>query len=138
VLESSVRPGFSAFNHLMYDVFGYTSLAVMTAVAMGKPIPLVPQRSSRAVVYLIAPPGAERSPIDPYRLEKRKDELRIVAMHLYDDDGDGALDPDVDATGLLRGYVLIENPDPERIEDMMAVINDSVDYGRQGTDNSWG
>ncbi len=135
VLESSVRPGFSAFNHLMYEVFGYTSLALMAAVAMGKPIPLVPQGSSRAVVYLIAPRSAEGAPLDPSRLAKRQQELGIVAMHLFDDDGDDALHPDVDATGLLRGYVLIENPDPARMIDVMAEINESVDYG-SATDGS--
>lgn len=126
VLESSVRPGFSAFNHLMYQVYGYTSLAVMTMAAMKEPFTLLPPSAAGAVVYLVAPPGAERAPIDTSRLQRREKELGITALHLFDVEGAVS---EVDPTPLLRGYVLLRQPNNDTLEATVAAVHASVDYG---------
>lgn len=126
VLESSIRPGFSAFNHLMYQVHGYTSLALMTMSAMKETITLQPVSAAGAVVYLLAPPGAEKAPIDTSRLLQRKKELGITALHLYDVEGTVS---EVDPTPMLRGYVLLRHPNRDSLEATVAVVHASVDYG---------
>ncbi len=126
VLESSIRPGFSAFNHLMYQVYGYTSLALMTMAAMKEPVTLLPPAAAGAVVYLVAPPGSEKAPIDTSRLLHREKELGITALHLFDVEGSAS---EVDPTPLLRGYVLLRQPNRDTLEATVAAVHASVDYG---------
>ena len=124
VLESSVRPGFSAFNHLMYEVFGYTSLALMVIAAMGQPVTLQPPLGTGAIVYLIAPEGQGRA-LDTARLALRADELGIIAIHRFEDDDE---ESDVDHTSRLRGYAVVRGFEPDDLDQLIATINASVDY----------
>jgi len=125
VLESSIRPGFSAFNHLMAKLLGYTSLAVMIAAAMNEPIPLGYPSSEGAVLYLIAPPGHENSPIDLSGLHERTHDLGIIATHVYDTEGTAS---DVDSTPLIRGYVLVQPSDSSGIDKLMNILPQIVRY----------
>jgi hypothetical protein len=109
----------------MAKLLGYTSLAVMIAAAMNEPIPLGYPSSEGAVLYLIAPPGHENSPIDLSGLHERTHDLGIIATHVYDTEGTAS---DVDSTPLIRGYVLVQPSDSSGIDKLMNILPQIVRY----------
>ena len=128
VLESSVRPGFSAFNHLMYELFGYTSFALMVMAAMGESVTLTQPAATGAVVYFLAPStGGGR--VNTRGLEARAKELGITAIHRYTESGEAT---EVDPTPRLRGYAVVQGFDLRELETLMATIQQEVTY-EEGT-----
>ncbi|MFW5738898.1 MAG: ATP-grasp domain-containing protein [Myxococcota bacterium] len=124
VLESSVRPGFSAFNHLMYDLVGYTSLALMVAHALGQPVALRRPVASGAVVYLIAPEG-EGGDLDTTRLQAHARALGITAIHCFPNEGEST---ETDPARRLRGYALVRDCPPERLGYHINAIQGLIDF----------
>jgi hypothetical protein len=111
VLEASIRPGLSAFNHLMYDVYGYTSLALLAMQKMGIPVCADISDTSGAVMYLYSSPDGAPRAIDLAALGDSNDRLEVSATHTYRDAEDRAVDTSFDHTSLLKGYVLLRDRD---------------------------
>lgn len=128
VLEASIRPGLSAFNHLMYEIYGYTSLFLMARQRLGMPIDIRFPQENGAVVYLYAQPGKKGEKIQSFDspvLESLKQTFHIVHIHIYEDAGNGAVDLVTDHSALLRGYVILKNIDGEKLEELADLINKS-------------
>ena len=80
VLESSIRPGLSAFNHLMYAIYGYTSLALLAMQKMGMKISVRIPDSNGVVVYIYTMEKEIYRPLDTTELEKLKVQLNILYL----------------------------------------------------------
>ncbi|MDQ1351583.1 MAG: hypothetical protein QG657_1888 [Acidobacteriota bacterium] len=135
VLEASIRPGLSAFNHLMYEVYGYTSLFLMARQRLGMAIDIRFPQENGAVVYLYAQPGKKGEKIQSFDspvLESLKKTFEIVHIHIYEEVGGGAVDLVTDHSALLRGYVILKNIDGEKLEELAELINKSF-VGSRGT-----
>ena len=123
VLESSIRPGLSAFNHLMYAIYGYTSLALLAMQKMGIKISVRIPDTNGAVVYIYTMSTEIGQLFDTSELEKLKPQLDIIYIHKYEDEPAGAADPDLDHSRLIRGYVLLKNLDMENLAELVKLIN---------------
>lgn len=115
VLESSIRPGLSAFNHLMYEIYGYTSLTLMAKLQLAMPIDIQFPIERGSVIYLY---------------DWREDILRnpgipldILHIHKFEDEGGPVLDPAVDRSQFLKGYVLVKNLEEEKLPGVAALLN---------------
>lgn len=108
VLEASIRSGLSATNHMMYDLVGYSTLALSVLEAMGRPEPIRFPTGDSAVVYL-------RGPVSSDRLEALRSEFGEERVYLYAADEEPSTAPadDVDPTADLSGYVIVRNPGHE-------------------------
>ncbi|MCX6582601.1 MAG: hypothetical protein NT166_20705 [Candidatus Aminicenantes bacterium] len=126
VLEASIRPGLSAFNHLMYEIYGYTSLFLMAKQRLGMPIDIRFPQENGAVVYLYARPGEKIQTIDSSSLESLKQTLHIVHIHFYEDTGNGAADTVTDHSALLRGYAILKNIDGEKLPELADFLNEAL------------
>ena len=115
VLESSVRPGLSAFNHLMYKIYGYTSLAVLAKLKMGIPFDLQFPEESGSVIYIYN----WREDI----LHNPKLPLEILHMHHFEIEEGPVVDPAFDRSQYLKGYVLIKNIEENKIPGVAAYLN---------------
>ncbi|MBN1885828.1 MAG: hypothetical protein JW876_09950 [Candidatus Krumholzibacteriota bacterium] len=111
VLETSIRPGLSAFNHLMYDICGYTSLALMAMEKLGRPVRVELPDARGAVVYLYDSADGVPRPLDTPLRDDLFSRCAVTATHLYRDDGGRAADSAVDHSALLRGYVVLNDLD---------------------------
>jgi len=123
VLESSIRPGLSAFNHLMYVIYGYTSLALMAMQKMGLPINVKLPQQGGAVVYIY---GTQKGVIRSWGglLPDAPDPLMdIIYIHEYDDEEDNAVSKQFDPSSMLRGYVLLRNLDMDKLPELSAYLN---------------
>jgi len=109
VLEASIRPGLSAFNHLMYDICGYTSLALMAMQKMGIRNCIGMPENTGAVLYLYDSPDGTLQSFDSSELEGLKSHLEISSTYTYRDADDGGTDSEFDHTSLLKGYVLLKD-----------------------------
>ncbi len=127
VLEASIRPGLSAFNHLMYEIYGYTSLFLLVKQRLGIPIDIRFPQENGAVVYLYARPGEKIQTIDSSALESLKQTFHIIHIHTYEDagNGNGATDSVTDHSALLRGYVILKNIDGEKLPELADLLNKS-------------
>lgn len=124
VLEASVRPGFSAFNELMFELLGYTSLGLMVLKAAGRPVPETKAKTNGAVVYLVAPNGSSAIK-DTARLERRSTELGITAIHRFADEPAAAIDPSV----RLKGYAISLGFRSGEVDQVVRAIQEEVTYG---------
>ena len=107
VLEASIRPGISAFNHLMYELSGSTSLALLVRHLLGEPLPAGLPAGEGAVAYLYPPPPGADPAASAARLAELAARLELIAVQWYADAPEAETDHDVDHTGLLRGYALL-------------------------------
>jgi hypothetical protein len=123
VLESSIRPGLSAFNHLMYAIYGYTSLALLAMQKMGMKISVRIPDSNGAVVYIYTLQKEIHQPFDTSELEKLKVQLNILYIHKYEDKPTAGMAPDLDHSRLIRGYVLVKNPDKKDLAGLITLIH---------------
>lgn len=129
VLEASIRPGLSAFNHLMYEIYGYTSLFLMAQLQLNLPIDIRFPQENGAVVYLYGQPGEKFQAIDASTLENLKQSFNILHIHIYESEvgnGHEAVDSVTDHSALLRGYVILKNIDGEKLPELADLINDVI------------
>ena len=105
VLEASIRSGLSATNHMMFDLVGYSTLALSALEAMGRPEPIRFPTEDSAVVYL-------RGPVSPDRFGTLRRAFGDERVYLYAADEEPSTAPadDVDPTADLSGYVVVRNP----------------------------
>lgn len=109
VLEASIRPGLSAFNHLMYDIYGYTSLALMLMQKMGiRECVGIPENTGTVLYLYDSADGNPQSLGNPER-ENLKNHLEVTSTYIYHDANDCETDSDFGHTSLLKGYVLLRD-----------------------------
>jgi len=126
VLESSIRPGLSAFNHLMYEIYGYTSLALMVTQKMGMKVDVGIPEVNGAVVYLYALKSGMIGAIDTSGLEELRYRYNILDIYKYEDLDDWVNDSRESHTMLLRGYVLLKSPDESKLVELANLFNEKV------------
>lgn len=126
VLESSIRPGLSAFNHLMYEIYGYTSLALMVKQKMGMKIDVGIPEVNGAVVYLYALKSGMIDAFDTSGLEELRYRYNILDIYKYEDLDDWVDDSRESHTKLLRGYVLLKSPDESKLVELANLFNEKV------------
>jgi hypothetical protein len=115
VLESSVRPGLSAFNHLMYEIYGYTSLAVLARLKMGIPTDIQFPGESGSVIYIYNwQEEILRNPGFPFD---------ILHIHQFENEEGPVIDPDFDRSQYLKGYVLLKNIEEKKLPEVAAYLN---------------
>lgn len=136
VLESSIRPGLSAFNHLMYALCGYTSPVLMAMLNMGAQISATIPDKSGAVVFLYAPGKGFLKEMDLSRLEKRRAEFNIIDVCRFTGDACPVNDSIVDHSDLLQGYVLVKNPPAQGLEELADAISACVEYKMEEIDEN--
>ncbi|MCU0284896.1 MAG: hypothetical protein MUF15_00730 [Acidobacteria bacterium] len=126
VLEASIRPGLSAFNHLMYEIYGYTSLFLMAKLQLHIPINIYFPRENGAVVYLYGRPGTKIHKNDTgIVLERLRQEFQVLHVHTYEEEIEpGAADSLTDHSALLRGYVILKNIDGEKLPGLADRVNE--------------
>lgn len=109
VLEASVRPGLSATNHLVYELYGWTPLALLAMEAMGlRPDVRIPEESG-ALVYLYA--GLDH--LDPAHVAELEALHGAERVYLYHAGEEAGPVPDADPSTLIRGYVIVRDLDGE-------------------------
>jgi len=131
VIESSIRPGLSAFNHLMYEIYGYTSLSLMARQKIGLPIHIRFPQENGAIIYLYGPHQKGSLQVDTSRLEEAREQFGIDYIHIYQESGQSSIDPACDRSTLLKGYVLLKNIDPDQMNNLPEIaklINEKVNY----------
>ncbi|MBN1295135.1 hypothetical protein JXA80_00045 [bacterium] len=105
ILEASIRPGLSAFNHLMYRVCGYTALSLAARLAMGEEIDVTLPDTPGAVVYFyknsLMEPGAYREYI-----AEQGGRFGAETIFYYEESEDESTESDVDHSGMLQGYMV--------------------------------
>lgn len=126
VLESSVRPGFSAFNHLMYELYGYTSLALLAMHLLKVPLDIRIPDERGAVIYLYARPNEEPGSFDPAKLMKLKNECHILAIHTYEDANEPAIDSETDHSRLIRGYVITGDTGDRGVPELFTLFHETM------------
>ncbi|HPQ38897.1 MAG TPA: hypothetical protein PLV45_00860 [bacterium] len=137
ILEASIRPGLSAFNHLMYIVCGYTSLSLAARQLMNEPLRIALPEVSGAVVYLYHTGTGYEA--DPYRNTPAVParHYTVAATVLYEDTRNetseenndrapdaGAAVPDTsgdpaDRSGCLRGYMVLTHIRQNAVADLI-------------------
>lgn len=127
VIETSIRPGFSAFIPLMQMIYGYSSIMVMSKIKKGETINVKIPDTEGLVVYLIAKNGGKIKAFDTSKIESLKNELDIIDIHKFEEVGDTIHDEDHDHSDLVVGYVLIKNPDKNKIKQIFKTIEDNAD-----------
>lgn len=135
VLESSIRPGLSAFNHLMFVKYGYTSPLLLSLLNMGARIDLQFPQSSGLVVFLYAPKTGYLTEMDFSELIRRKDEFNLITIHRFSNHACQVVDSDVDHTDLIQGYVLIDRPSSSWDTELADRISACVVYKWRDTDD---
>jgi len=95
----------------MYDVYGYTSLALMAMQKMGIPVCVEIPEMIGAVIYLYASPNGDIEPSDAVEFENLKQRFNATATQTYKDSYDCAINSEFDRYTLLRGYTLLRNLD---------------------------
>lgn len=128
VLEASIRPGLSAFNHLMYEVYGFTSLALAAMQCLDVVVPLSFPKETGAIIYLFSPVEYSDGVMDIKELKKQMKKYGIFHIHTYDDEPGEVKDAEVDRSVLLKGYVVIKNKTLENLPAMAQEINGLVQY----------
>jgi hypothetical protein len=128
VIESSIRPGLSAFNHLMYEIYGYTSLALMAKQKFGMNTDVRFPDENGAVVYLFGKEKTSPYYVDTSEIEKLKQQYNITYIHTFEDSGNSNTDTLCDRSGLLKGYVLLKNPDASHLPELADLLNEKVKY----------
>ncbi len=109
ILEASIRPGLAAFNHLMYDICGYTSLALMAMQKMGiRECIGIPENTGTVLYLYDSPDGTVRS-FDNTELESLKNHLEITGACTYHGADDCETDSVFDHTSLMKGYMLLRD-----------------------------
>jgi hypothetical protein len=98
----------------MYDVYGYTSLALLAMQKMGIPVCADISQTTGAVVYLYSSPDGTPPSPDASELDGLGGRLEVSATHTYQDSNDCMADSGFDHTSLLKGYVLLRDPDGAR------------------------
>jgi hypothetical protein len=126
VLEASIRPGLSAFNHLMYDVYGYTSLALMAMQKMGVPICVEIPEKMGAVIYQYEFSAGDLGQTDTGELEDLKRRFNDAATHTFRDAPDCAIDSEFDHSSLLKGYTLLRNTDAAALSQSAGPADDGL------------
>jgi len=107
VLESSIRPGLSATNHLVFDRYGYTPLALLAMMLLGEAPEVAIPDSGVAVVYLNSGHRAwDQRAVDVLRRRHGSSQV-----YVYDQSEGAGPVPENDPSTLLRGYVVIGGTD---------------------------
>ncbi|MGE5343649.1 MAG: ATP-grasp domain-containing protein [Candidatus Omnitrophota bacterium] len=131
VIEASIRPGLSAFNHLMAEIYGYTSLTVMARQKLGLKTDIRFPKETGAIIYLYCAETEIAFSMDVSALEPFKQEYKILHIHTFEESSHGSgpiADPRCDRSPLLRGYVLLKNPDAAQLPELADRLNASVTY----------
>ncbi len=128
LIESSIRPGLSAFNHLMYEIFGYTSLALMAKQKMGIEIETLFPRENGAIIYLYADKNTILDEPDITSLEQFRSEYNILHIHKFESSGLPVTDNLCDRSGYLIGYVMIKNPNSGQIPELADLFNRNLKF----------
>ncbi len=131
VLEASIRPGLSAFNHLMYEVYGFTSLALAAMQRMGVHVPLSLPTETGAIVYLFSPPEHSHAKMDIKELKKQAKKFHIIHIHTYEEEVGEVKDAEVNRSVLLKGYAVIKTNKLENLSQLAQEINGLVRYKKQ-------
>lgn len=126
VLESSIRPGFSAFNHLMYRVYGYTSLALMAKQMMGNALDVRIPEANGAVLYLYGYGDGKNGEFNVSALDAYRQEYNILDIWLYGNEDDIIPDYSMNRTMTFKGYVLLSPPEEEDLEGLSDLFNRKV------------
>jgi hypothetical protein len=124
VLESSIRPGLSTFVPLMQQVYGYTSLGLLVRLVQGENVAVTLPDDEGLVVHILARGCGRIVRFDMSRVETGPG---VIDMHRYAEAGDVVEDSRLDHWDSLLGYVLVKNPPPGRIPEVLEEIDDAVD-----------
>lgn len=128
LIESSIRPGLSAFNHLMYEIFGYTSLALMAKLKMGVEIKTGFPNQTGAIIYLFADMNTIGDEPDITLLEQLRSEYNILHIHKFENSGMPVTDNPCDRSGYLVGYVMVKNPNSVQIPQLAELFNRKLKF----------
>jgi predicted ATP-grasp superfamily ATP-dependent carboligase len=112
VIETSVRPGLSLFIPLMWKIYGYTSVGILSKLASGQYNGFNRPDTEGAVICLTAQKPGRLVRLDTSRLNKINN---IIEIHTYNKPGCVIHDSEVDHHDLLLGYVLVKKPDIKKI-----------------------
>jgi hypothetical protein len=103
VLEASIRPGLSATNHLVFETYGYTPLALLAMLLMGRaPEVRIPDEGA-AVVYL----NEGGRTWDARAVAALRERHGGDRVYVYDRSEDAGPIPENDPSALIRGYVVV-------------------------------
>jgi hypothetical protein len=128
VLEATIRPGLSAFNHLMYAQYGYTSPLLLALLHMGGQIDLDFPETGGMVVFLYAPHAGYLQNMDIHELLSRRQELGVLAVHRFTEEACPVHDSEVDHSDLIQGYVLIAEAPSANSSELADTISSCVKY----------
>ncbi len=116
VIETSIRPGFSAFVPLMQTLCGYTSVSILIELNLGHVPKIGLPDKDGLVVQLFASREGKLTVFDTSRVEQHPETLDVFK---YTRPGDRVTDDQFSHYGLLLGFVLL---DPGKM-DVIALAN---------------
>jgi len=127
VIETNIRPGFSTFIPLMYKLYGYTSIAILSKIRLGQKLgPLEIKEYEGLAINLFAKEPGIITKMDLSGIEKLKTELKIIDMFIYNQEGDNLSDSETSHHDLLVGCVYVKNPPKDKIEEIINKIHENV------------
>src|SRR5262249_36432787 len=122
VLETSLRPGLSAFVALMQILYGYSSLGTLLRLRLGQEVRVTIPPQEGLCVQLHAPRAGRIPTLDLGALHPGEPPLDVLASHGYNQPGDRLVDSAFDHLDLLVGYVLLRVTDHERVPDLLEEV----------------
>jgi S-sulfo-L-cysteine synthase (3-phospho-L-serine-dependent) len=115
VIETSIRPGFSAFVMLMQALYGVTSLGLAARLVGGEEVSFkVPEVEGLAVYLIVDGPGTVRR-VDTSGLDALRPRIDVIDTWLYAQPGQAVADAKHDHFDLIQGYVLVKDPGREAV-----------------------
>jgi hypothetical protein len=126
IIETSIRPGLSTFIPLMKQVYGYTSMGVLSRLRRGPHVTESMSRAEGLCVYFFADGPGRVTRIDTTGLTALRAEVDLLDTHLYYRRGTRVHDTAFDHTGLVAGYALIRNPGRDRVPELIERVAKAV------------
>jgi hypothetical protein len=126
VIETSIRPGLSTFIPLMKQVYGYTSLGVLSRLRRALAVTESTPRAEGLCVYFFADGAGRVRRIDTTGLDALRAEVDLLDTHLYYRRGTRVRDTVFDHIDLVAGYALIRNPGRERVPELLERVAKAV------------